>query len=108
MLRLTHLLRLRIAREQFPGKPRAARWTARFFTCRNARCYRDRFGEGPAVLQRCLDMGHMALASVPAGWVWQALKFASGMKSWHLRIAPDARRTPQIQQGGRGPDSVVA
>jgi glycosyltransferase involved in cell wall biosynthesis len=108
MLRLTHLLRLRIAREQFPGKPRAALWMARFFTCRNARCYRERFGDGPLVLQRCLDMGRMAFASVPAGWVWQALKFASGTKSRHLPIAADAGRTPQIQQDGRGPDRLAA
>jgi len=108
MLRLTHLLRLRIAREQFPEKPRAARWVARFFTWRNARCYRERFGDGPAVLRRCLDMGRIALARVPAGWVWQALKFASGTKSLHLRLGHDAGRTPQIQQGSRGPDRLAA
>jgi glycosyltransferase involved in cell wall biosynthesis len=108
MLRLTHLLRLRIAREQFPAKPRVARWTARFFTCRNARCYRDRFGAGQEVLQRCLRMGRTVLASVPAGWVWQALKFASGAKRRHLRATQDAGRTTQIQQVGRGPDSVAA
>jgi glycosyltransferase involved in cell wall biosynthesis len=108
MLRLSHLLRLRIAREQFPGEPRLGRWMARFFTCRNARCYRDRFGPGPAILGRCLAMQRTVIASMPAGWVWQALKFATGIKSRHPGNAHDAGRTPQIQQGCRGPDSITA
>jgi glycosyltransferase involved in cell wall biosynthesis len=108
MLRLTHLLRLRIAREQFPAKPRAARWMARFFTIRNARCYGERFGDGAAVVRRCIGMGRMALAGAPAGWVWQALKFASGIKGRHPRPLEDAGRTPQIQQGSGRPDRVAA
>ena len=43
MLRQMHLLRLRIAREQLPGRPRLGRWLARFFTHRNARAYARRF-----------------------------------------------------------------
>jgi hypothetical protein len=108
MLRLSHLLRLRIAREQFPATPNMSRWMARFFTYRNARCYRDRFGKGPWILRRCLAMHRTPLAYIPAGWVWGALKFASGFKGWHHRFAHDARRTPQIQQDGGGPDSVPA
>jgi glycosyltransferase involved in cell wall biosynthesis len=108
MLRLTHLLRLRIAREQFPGYPRASRWAARFFTYRNARCYGERFGRGTDILRRCLGMGRVPLSSMPAGWVWRALKFASGAEERHLGFEPDAGRTPQIQQGGGGPDRVAA
>src|SRR5208283_3510845 len=44
MLRLSHLLRLRIAREQFPDSPRVGRALARFFTLGNARSYLSRFG----------------------------------------------------------------
>jgi GT2 family glycosyltransferase len=108
MLRLSHLLRLRIAREQFARRPRIGRWVARFFTWRNARCYRDRFGSGPAVLRRCLRLNRTVLTQVPAGWVWQALKFASAYKGRHPGFAPYAGRTPQIQQDGRGPDRVAA
>jgi glycosyltransferase involved in cell wall biosynthesis len=108
MLSLTHLLRLRIAREQFPKAPRLGRWMARFFTYRNARHYRERFGDGAAALRRGLRMRRIAFSFVPSGWVWQALRFASRKKDRHARIAPYARGTPQIQQGGRGPDRVAA
>jgi glycosyltransferase involved in cell wall biosynthesis len=108
MLRLTHLLRLRIAREQFPGHPRASRWAARFFTYRNAMCYCKRFGRGSDILQRCLGMGKVPLSGLPAGWVWRALKIASGAGRRHFRFANDAGRTPQIQQGGGRPDRVAA
>jgi glycosyltransferase involved in cell wall biosynthesis len=108
MLRLTHLLRLRIAREQFPQYPRTSRWMARFFTYRNARCYRERFGRGTDILRRCLGLGRVPLSGIPAGWVWRALKFASGAEGRHLRFAPDAGRTPQIQQGSGGPDRIAA
>jgi GT2 family glycosyltransferase len=108
MLRLTHLLRLRIAREQFPEHPRASRWMARFFTYRNARCYRARFGRGTEILRRCLGLGRVPLSSVPSGWVWGALKFATGAEGRHLRFEPDAGRTPQIQQGGGRPDRLAA
>jgi glycosyltransferase involved in cell wall biosynthesis len=108
MLRLSHLLRLRIAREQFKAMPLMSRWMARFFTCRNARCYLARFGRGPCILGRCLSMNRVAFARMPAGWVWRALKFASLARSLHFRFPSDARRTPQIQQDGRGPDRVAA
>jgi glycosyltransferase involved in cell wall biosynthesis len=77
MLALTHLLRLRIAAEQFPAYPRTGRWLARFFTYRNACCYARRFRERPAILTRCLALGRVPLARVPSGWVWQALRLAS-------------------------------
>lgn len=108
MLRLTHLLRLKIAREQYPDHPRFGRWMARFFTSRNARCYAERFGRGPDILLRCLDLARGSTARVPAGWAWQALKFASARQERHLRIEPDAGRTPQIQQGRGRPDRIPA
>ena len=77
MLRLTHLLRLRIAREQFPSSPRWGRWLARFFTFRNARSYFRRFAERPADLRRALRLGKIPLAFTPSGWVWQALKLTA-------------------------------
>ncbi len=108
MLRLSHLLRLKIAREQFAAMPLLSRWTARFFTCRNARCYHKRFGAGPCILSRCLAMDRLAFAGLPAGWVWLALKFASQAKRLHFPFLTDAGRTPQIQPDGRGPDSLAA
>jgi glycosyltransferase involved in cell wall biosynthesis len=107
MLRLTHLLRLRIAREQFPGSRRLGRWTARFFTSRNARRYGMRFGSGTSVLRRCLQMGAMPAARLPAGWVWQALKFASRGDRRHLGAHADAGRAAQIQQDSRGPHRLA-
>lgn len=77
MLRLTHLLRLRIAAEQFPGHRRTGRILARFFTLGNARRYALRFGDRPGDLSRCLLFGRAPLARLPSGWVWQALKLAS-------------------------------
>ena len=77
MLRLTHLLRLRIAREQFAASPRLGHWLARFFTARTARAYARRFADRPAGLARALEFGHIPLARVPSGWVWQALKLVS-------------------------------
>ena len=108
MLRLTHLLRLRIAREQFPRSPRAGRWAARFFTFRNARCYSNRFGAGPSILRRCIRMGSMPFARLPAGWVWRALKFASGTEQRHQLPGQDAGRATQIQSDRRGPYRVTA
>ena len=100
MLALAHLLRLRIAREQFPNSPRAARWLARFFTCGNARRYAARFATRPEILHRCLHLCRGPLAALPSGWVWQALKFAS-RKGWaHVDEVSHAGRTPQIQQSG--------
>lgn len=74
MLRLTHLLRLRIAREQFPKKPRLGLWLARFFTYRNAQSYARRFAESSPSLQRALRLGRIPFAAIPSGWVWQAFK----------------------------------
>jgi glycosyltransferase involved in cell wall biosynthesis len=100
MLGLAHLLRLKIAREQFPDHPRAGRWLARFFTYRNACRYARRFGRGPAILERCFALGRGGLVRPPSGWVWQALRFASGTGWGHLRHETHARRAPQIQQVG--------
>lgn len=77
MLRLAHLLRLRIAREQFPGSPRLGRWLARFFTARNAASYARRFQERPASLQRALRFSRMTGSGLPSGWVWAALRLLS-------------------------------
>jgi len=77
MLRQTHLIRLRIAREQFPRAPRAGRWLARFFTYRNARSYARRFKERPASLQRALRLGLIPGSGIPSGWAWAGLKVLS-------------------------------
>jgi GT2 family glycosyltransferase len=77
MLRLTHLLRLRIAREQFPNRPGLGRWLARFFTYRNASSYAGRFAERPAGLKRALSLGKIPFAGLPSGWVWQCLKLTA-------------------------------
>ena len=108
MLRLTHLLRLRIAREQFPSSRRAGRWMARFFTFRNARCYCRRFGAGPTVLRRCSRLGRIPLSRLPAGWVWRALKFATRSDLRNLLTEADATRAPQIQPGGGGLGRLAA
>jgi glycosyltransferase involved in cell wall biosynthesis len=77
MIRQTHLLRLRIAREQFPKSPRLGRWLARFFTHRNALSYASRFPEKPASLTRALRLGHIPFARLPSGWVWTALRLGA-------------------------------
>ena len=74
MIRQTHLLRLRIAREQFPQSPRLGRWLARFFTYRNALSYAARFPQKPASLTRALRLGAIPFARLPSGWVWAALE----------------------------------
>lgn len=74
MIRQTHLLRLRIAREQFSHSPRLGRWLARFFTYRNALSYAARFPQKPASLARALRLGTIPFARLPSGWVWAALK----------------------------------
>jgi hypothetical protein len=77
MLRLTHLLRLRVAREQFPASPRFGSWLARFFTYRNALSYARRFPERPAALARALRLRGIPGSFAPSGWVWQLLKSRS-------------------------------
>jgi glycosyltransferase involved in cell wall biosynthesis len=99
MLRLSHLLRLRIAREQLPAGPRVGRALARFFTLGNARSYLSRFGAGPADLVRCMGFRRCLLSRVPRGWVWGALRFATGSWLGQPLGDPDAR-APQIQQAG--------
>ncbi len=74
MLRKMHLLRLRIAREQFPARPALGRWLARFFTYRNALSYQKRFSERPAILERAKKFKRIAGHALPSGWVWQGLQ----------------------------------
>lgn len=74
MLRLTHLLRLRIAREQFGRQPELGVWLARFFTSRNAAAYARRFPAGSASLARALKLRQIPGSWLPSGWVWQAMK----------------------------------
>ncbi|HET7535860.1 MAG TPA: glycosyltransferase [Candidatus Didemnitutus sp.] len=81
MLRKMHLLRLRIAREQFPRRPALGRWLARFFTYRSALSYQKRFQERPAVLQRVRQFKRMTGHALPSGWVWQALQRLTALAS---------------------------
>jgi len=75
MLRGSHLLRLRFAREQLPASPQLGRWLARYQTGRMARNYRRRFpGEQPAALARAERFQRMPLAWLPSGWVWRFLQ----------------------------------
>jgi len=77
MLRLTHLLRLQMVREQFPQSRRMGLWLARFFTYRNALSYGRRFPERPAALIRALSLRRIPGSFLPSGWVWQLLKSRS-------------------------------
>ena len=77
MVRLTHLLRLRIAREQFAGSPRVGRWLARFFSFRNAEAYARRFGDRPESLRRALRLGSIPGARLPSGWVWRGVRWSA-------------------------------
>jgi glycosyltransferase involved in cell wall biosynthesis len=77
MLRQGHLMRLRIAREQFGQAPRWGRWLARYFTLRNARSYAKRFPERPVTLERALRFRRIAFSSLPSGWIWQIIKRTS-------------------------------
>jgi len=77
MLREGHLMRLRIARDQYADTPRWGKWLARFFTLRNARSYAARFPERPATLVRALRFSRIPLSSLPSGWIWQILKRSS-------------------------------
>ena len=86
MLRKNHLLRLRVAREQFRRHPRLGRWLARFFTYRNARCYRRRFSERPADLARALKFGGRLERLLPSGWAWLLVRRLS-------RLRPAAARS---------------
>jgi glycosyltransferase involved in cell wall biosynthesis len=87
MLRRTHLLRLRIAHEQFRGRPRLARWLARFFTRRNASAYASRFTERPTVLRRIEQFDRIPFRRLPSGWVWSALRW---LARWPTASAPRA------------------
>lgn len=73
MLRRTHLLRLRIAREQVRSRG-LGRWLARFFTYRTALAYARRFPEKPAGLARALRFRKILFSRLPSGWVWRCLQ----------------------------------
>ncbi len=77
MLRRAHLLRLRIARAEFPHSPRLGRWLARFYTARMARSYTSRFKDAPATLTRAQAFHRIPLARLPSGWIWKFLQLAS-------------------------------
>lgn len=70
MLRKHHLLRLRVARQQFRRHPRLGRWLARFFTYRTARSYLRRYSQRPATLTRALRFGGWMERHLPSGWAW--------------------------------------
>ena len=74
MIRRTHLLRLAIAREQFPAHPRLGRWLARFFTSRNVDSYARRFTGGSTSLHRGRALGRIPARCLPSGWVWLGLR----------------------------------
>ena len=93
MLRQTHLLRLRIAREQFPATPRLGHWLARFFTYRNAKSYARRFKERPVALARALRLGAIPFSSLPSGWVWAGLKALTKAATPH-RARPPSSLSP--------------
>lgn len=76
MVRQTHLLRLRIAREQYRSRS-TGRWLARFFTYRNALSYARRFPEKPASLMRALRLGKIPFSFLPSGWVWAAVRLSA-------------------------------
>lgn len=76
MLKKSHLLRLKIAREQFNSSTLSI-WMSRFFTYRNAVSYAKRFDETPAVLKKCIQFKKIPFSSVPSGWAWQLLKLIS-------------------------------
>ena len=84
MLRRTHLLRLRIVREQCRRHPRLGRWTARFYTSRMARSFASRFPEKPADLARAHRLARIPLGWLPSGWVWKGLQLAT-------RFTPEKR-----------------
>ncbi len=79
MLRRAHLLRLRIAREQFRDRPAIGRWLARFYTARMALAYERRFPERPAVLTRARRLRRIPLSRLPSGWVWALLRRTGGV-----------------------------
>jgi glycosyltransferase involved in cell wall biosynthesis len=80
MLRLNHLLRLRVAREQLHSR-RTGKWLARFFTYRNALAYARRFPEQPMSLRRALQFKRIPFSWLPSGWVWAALRLTGRFKS---------------------------
>jgi glycosyltransferase involved in cell wall biosynthesis len=89
MLRRAHVLRLRIAQEQFPTHPKFGRWLARFFSARMARSYARRYESAPATLRRVQRFNRMPLSGAPSGWVWAALRRAGG----RIHESPASRET---------------
>jgi GT2 family glycosyltransferase len=75
MLRRGHLLRLRVAREQFGADSQIARWIARFYSARMARSYARRFEEASPTLRRSHAFNRIPFSGVSSGWVWALLQF---------------------------------
>jgi hypothetical protein len=96
MLRRAHLLRLRVAREQFPDHPAIGRWFARFYTARMARSYERRFAQRPATLARARRLERIPLAWLPSGWVWKLLRHAPRLSSETLLSFPPLPQSQRI------------
>jgi glycosyltransferase involved in cell wall biosynthesis len=109
MLRQALRLRRQIAREQFPLYPRWGKWTARFFTLRNAHAYFRRYGLGSskglstaatmggatdastlALVRRFQRLQRLPLSWLPSGWVWASVRL---MTLWERRRSRSANRT---------------
>ena len=102
MLRLTHLLRLRIARDQFPSAPRRGRWLARFFTFRNAKSYARRFTERPAALARALRLGAIPFSGLPSSWSLGGIEALTPKVAADLRAAEMRLATPRLRRRSSG------
>jgi glycosyltransferase involved in cell wall biosynthesis len=96
MLRRAHLLRLRVAREQFPDHPAVGRWFARFYTARMAQSYERRFAQRPATLGRARRLGRIPLSWLPSGWVWKALQVSPRFSSETLLSFPPLPQSQRI------------
>jgi hypothetical protein len=89
MLRTAHLLRLRIAREQFPDRPSLARWMARFYTSRMRRSFALRFPAHPTLQRRERAFDRIPLKGIPSGWVWALLRLVSPRTVVQRRVEHD-------------------
>jgi glycosyltransferase involved in cell wall biosynthesis len=91
MLRRAHLLRLRIARAEFPRHPRLGRWLARFYTARMARSYAHRFKETPATLVRAHSFRRIRKAMIVPATPTISAKRPAFVSSKIARVTPSAR-----------------
>jgi glycosyltransferase involved in cell wall biosynthesis len=102
MLRRAHLLRLRIAREQFPAQPRFAKWLARFFSSRMARSYAQRFGTPTTTLHRVSRFQRIPLSGLPSGWAWAVLR-RTGHGVATARLIAENESNPLCEPARTGP-----